>query len=170
MLSRWMLGWRDSSALWAAESLVQRAPGRGPDHVPGARYQADRQGQAAHEQWLRQIRRDAYSAFLSHASAASEVIKRGAARRPLSAEELDTLALAAVGMRQGMGALMLEAGPSVRARAAWITACTEILHRMLSRATVEDDAHPDSVAWMQSYARLVDECSKSLKEPAADPA
>ncbi|MET8516019.1 hypothetical protein [Streptomyces sp. NPDC005077] len=38
----------------------------------GARYQADKQGQTAHEQWLRQIRREAYAAFLSSASVALE--------------------------------------------------------------------------------------------------
>ncbi|MFF3247073.1 hypothetical protein ACFYWY_25850 [Streptomyces sp. NPDC002870] len=31
----------------------------------GGRYQADQQRQSAHEQWLRQIRRDAYTSFLT---------------------------------------------------------------------------------------------------------
>ncbi|WP_416531792.1 hypothetical protein [Streptomyces coelicoflavus] len=37
----------------------------------GARYQADRQSNAAHEQWLRQHRRDAYLRFIGDARAAS---------------------------------------------------------------------------------------------------
>ncbi|MDI3101821.1 hypothetical protein QJ054_32780 [Streptomyces sp. AN-3] len=36
----------------------------------GARYQADRQSNAAHEQWLRQHRRDAYLRFIGDARAA----------------------------------------------------------------------------------------------------
>ncbi|MFF2479212.1 hypothetical protein [Streptomyces sp. NPDC058066] len=35
-----------------------------------ARYQADKQAAAAHDQWLRQVRRDVYSAFLAEARSA----------------------------------------------------------------------------------------------------
>lgn len=46
-----------ATGAWIAALIAGRA----------ARYQADTQARTAHEQWLRQIRRDAYASYLSKA-------------------------------------------------------------------------------------------------------
>ncbi|MEV6408824.1 hypothetical protein AB0M58_38805 [Streptomyces bobili] len=57
-------GFLGAAGAWGAALIAFR----------GARYQADRQGNAAHEQWLRQLRRDASLAFISEARTLIEVI------------------------------------------------------------------------------------------------
>lgn len=59
-------GFLGAAGAWGAALIAFR----------GARYQADRQGNAAHEQWLRQLRRDACLRFISEARALLEVLDK----------------------------------------------------------------------------------------------
>lgn len=69
-----MLG---AGGAWGAALIALRA----------ARYQADRQAESQHEQWLRQVRRETYSTFLDSADRSLNVMFRVMAARALPADD-----------------------------------------------------------------------------------
>lgn len=87
----------------------------------------------------------------------------------VSAEELDNLAVAAAGMHQSLGSVVLQAPPTVRARAAWVAVFAQTVHPNLSQGTVEEAAVRDCAGWLNVDEALVDECGNSLQDPVAAP-
>ncbi|MFF0698560.1 hypothetical protein ACFYU4_38760 [Streptomyces tendae] len=134
----------------------------------GARYQADRQSQAAHEQWLRQIRRDAYANFLVHTRDGHALLRD--MPQPPPREEVERLGAAVAGVHAALGALLLEAPHRVQDMAGDI-------HKHLHFAYVGVKAgHLD---WDRErrlerarlvrgrYEAMVEECRRSLQDPEA---
>ncbi|MFG2540098.1 hypothetical protein ACGFU4_33165 [Streptomyces sp. NPDC048511] len=139
----------------------------------GARYQADRQAAASHDQWLRQIRREIYLDFIGAAwnfrmKIPSIVGGQGRFRRA----QFDELVDASRILSEAYRAMQLEAPDALVALArdltidhqsidyfeAWeIPDGAELTHEQLS-LIVEDS---DKVR--QRFLRLVNECKQSLQ-------
>jgi hypothetical protein len=119
----------------------------------GARYQADRQRQAAHEQWLRQIRRDAYAEFLLHARTGVSLLC--GVDRPASPGEFAEIEAAINGMRTAMGALLLEAPENIRNTADAVYTRTRFLHGKLVRGDIEEGQRRATARRLQEVYRLL---------------
>lgn len=134
----------------------------------GARYQADQQRRGTHEQWLRQMRREAYGGFLTHADAARAAFGKGLARRTaavrLTVEELNTLASAAEGMQRTASFLALDVAPDLHAKARELGIFAKDLHFMLSLPEQVFTYRELMGKWVGSYEDLVGRFSASVQE------
>lgn len=129
-----------------------------------ARYQADKQAAAAHEQWLRQLRRDLYAAFLAEARAAVEghlsilsspmhaTLRRNMGLPPLE-ETYGRCREALHGLTRAAEALQLESPLEVHRHAtAFTQACYQFVESTI--AYLDETAAGD-----QPAPRLVDDQS-----------
>ncbi|MFI6555986.1 hypothetical protein ACWGBY_10045 [Streptomyces griseus] len=133
----------------------------------GARYQADRQRQAGHEQWLRQIRREAYAAFLLHAREAYSLC---CGVDPPSSAELVRVEAAIEGMRTTMGTLLLEAPEHIQKMAEVVYTQTRNIHGRAVRPagldgpTLERRRIFTMRLFSKTYRELVEACRQSLQD------
>ncbi|MFE4612680.1 hypothetical protein ACFRK5_30735 [Streptomyces niveus] len=132
----------------------------------GARYQADQQRRATHEQWLRQMRREAYGTFLTHADAVRALCRKGLERiyGRLTADELDALASAAEGMQRSASFLALDVAPDLHDKARHLGDRAKWLHLILRVRPEHSQAHERMRRWVDSYETLVEMFSESVQE------
>ncbi|MFI2620548.1 hypothetical protein [Streptomyces sp. NPDC018584] len=142
----------------------------------GARYQADKQSQSAHDQWLRQIRRETYAAFLGFAQTAADrprgLVAALSARRHAEAQQiLDAIEADVANLDRAYGAVLLEA-PSAVSEAArhFIGELNNLL--LAGRVALAQGSGHESVRGRHSAAYLLlkslaDTCRSSLQDPVS---
>ncbi|MFF3505342.1 hypothetical protein [Streptomyces sp. NPDC003247] len=152
-------GFLGAAGAWGAAVIAFR----------GARYQADRQGETAHEQWLRQIRRDAYTSFITPARTVLEQHLRAyAARRQQDWDEMEAALRpddAFREMTRAFGAVELEAPTEVTDAAEKLRDyLTLALHRARHwpRTRPGEDIESQLAALDRAMAELLDLCRDSL--------
>lgn len=131
----------------------------------GARYQADKQSQTAHEQWLRQIRRDAYAAFLLHAREGHDLLRTMPQQRGTG---IDRLGDAVTGMHTALGALLLEAPQRIQELATEIYRHQQFAYVGVKAGHSDWDRERclDRARRVRTgYEALVGECRRSLQDP-----
>lgn len=147
----------------------------------GARYQADRQGNAAHEQWLRQHRREAYLRFIGDArSVIAELAQLSAPWERDLAPALEQFRSASRRLSESFHALELEAPQELLppAKAVLDAASTHTLPIALQMADPRNTQPLDDPARVHTAARqdwqvveatlniFIAFCRQSLHEPA----
>ncbi|MFE0377816.1 hypothetical protein ACFW1M_20030 [Streptomyces inhibens] len=143
----------------------------------GARYQADRQGNATHEQWLRQLRRDASLAFISAARTYSEKLRDccGAPSGSVLDAAIEQVHPAWQRLRIAYEALQLEASDGLLQPAEAVLKSgtnTNVLIGMRTGTQGNDD-QALRISSLEDWQRIelniaafVASCRKSLHEPA----
>ncbi|MEU6570417.1 hypothetical protein [Streptomyces parvulus] len=141
----------------------------------GARYQADRQGNATHEQWLRQLRRDASLAFIDAARTYSEKLK-GCSQAPSGSVDaaIEQVYPAWHRMRSTYEALQLEASDGLLQPAeAVLNSGTNTNVVIGMRTSTHSDDQALRLSALEDWKRIerniavfVASCRKSLHEPA----
>jgi hypothetical protein len=112
---------------------------------------------------LRQIRRDANAAFLSHARTGVSLMC--GIDRPNSAE-LTEVEAAIDGMRTTMGTLLLEAPEEIRDMADAVYTQTRFLHRELATRDFEEPRRIATARRLRKvYRALLAACRRSLQDP-----
>jgi hypothetical protein len=142
----------------------------------GARYQADRQGNATHEQWLRQLRRDASLAFISAARTYSEKLKdcSQATSGSVLDAAIEQVHPAWQRLRSTYEALQLEASDGLLQPAeAVLKAGTNTNVVIGMRTSTHSDDQALRISSLEDWKRIerniaafVASCRKSLHEPA----